>query len=200
MHILSGDFKGTTLEVPKQAITRPTSSKMRAQLFNMNQHRIGGAHFLDLFAGSGAMGLEALSRGAETAYFIDHDIDAIRVIQKNILKCKLSAQQAHCIHQDVLQAILKIKLDIEKGKIAPFDIIFMDPPYYQKNNLQSEELILLQKLLSFFDTELMCTHPESRLFLEESAFCPVTSIPLHNWQLQSTRGTKDSLLYEFNRR
>lgn len=124
--IASGFFKGRKLASPPSSITRPTSSLVRDALFNSLQTAIDDAEFLDLFAGSGAMGLEALSRGAKAATFVESHRLAIASIKKNIEtfnvaeKCSVISQKS----EKALEALEK--------KDKTFDIIFADPPYAQK--------------------------------------------------------------------
>ena len=93
MKILGGTFKGRIIKTPKGKTTRPTLSSLRESVFNISQNRIENAQFLDLFAGSGAMGLEAISRGADRAVFIDKDKHAIRNLKPR--------QSAHSIVQSI---------------------------------------------------------------------------------------------------
>ena len=118
MKILSGLYKNHAIVSPKGSKTRPTSSKMRGSVFNILQHEIDGAHFLDLYAGSGAMGLEALSRGAASATFVDKDKEATRCIRQNLKALGIDAQ---VIQSDAISALKRLK--------SPFDIIYIDPPY-----------------------------------------------------------------------
>ncbi len=196
MHILSGDFKNRSIETPKKAVTRPTSSKMRAQLFNICQHKIEGAYFLDLFAGSGAMGLEALSRGANFSCFIDHDSDAMRTIKKNISFFNVE-QRARCVYSDAFLGLKKIAHEISQNIIPQFDILFIDPPYFQKD--KPEGFSLVRELLEFLDNRSQpVLKNDGWLFIEESRFCPIESICFDQLHLVSKRVTGDSCLYEFH--
>jgi len=118
MRILAGIYKNRTLATPKGKQTRPTSSKMRGAVFNILQNQIEGAHCLDLFAGSGAMGLEALSRGAASATFIERDREAIRCIQQNL---KTLGAEGTVIKADALNGLKRLD--------KQYDIIYVDPPY-----------------------------------------------------------------------
>lgn len=124
MRIFSGTHKNRVINTLKGLeTTRPTSGKLRETLFNICQGYIQGAHFLDLFAGSGAMGLEALSRGAATATFIDNDKDALRCIRKNVSQLGFD-DKAIVIAGDVFEMMIRLE-KLKKG----FDIIYADPPY-----------------------------------------------------------------------
>ncbi len=123
LKILGGKFKSRTLISPKTDATRPTLAVRRQAVFNILQNEIEEADFLDLYAGSGSMGLEALSRGAKTATFIETDRKAISCIKENM---KLLEVESVCtlISYDV---ILALKKWIKSG--VSFDIIYADPPY-----------------------------------------------------------------------
>jgi 16S rRNA (guanine966-N2)-methyltransferase len=117
MRIIAGSAGGIPLRLPKHDI-RPTMEKIRGAIFSSLGDRIIGARVLDLFAGSGAFGLEALSRGAANATFVDHRRDAIAAIQSNFEKTKL---RGAIIRLDVFGFL--------KSNREPFDLIFADPPY-----------------------------------------------------------------------
>ncbi|MEA2059313.1 MAG: 16S rRNA (guanine(966)-N(2))-methyltransferase RsmD [Thermodesulfobacteriota bacterium] len=125
MRIISGTNKGKKLSsIPGRDI-RPTSDRAREAVFNILGQRTIGAQVLDLFAGTGALGLEALSRGAEEVCFIDVSQTACAVIKKNIELCRCH-DRATLICQDLTRQVIPFNLDLEKKK---FDLIFMDPPY-----------------------------------------------------------------------
>lgn len=124
MRIISGLLRGRTLFTPKGDETRPSSSKVRETVFNMLQQEIEDTSFLDLFAGSGAMGIEALSRGAKHATFIEHSPDALQVIKKNLAALELE-KQSSVIRADFLDGLKKLQV---KG--VQFDIIYADAPYH----------------------------------------------------------------------
>ncbi len=195
MRILSGEFKNRSIEVPKQAQTRPTSSKMRAQLFNICQTLVEECRFLDICAGSGAMGLEAVSRGASSVVFIDHDADAVRTIKKNIDLLEIETS-CRVVFSDALMALKKIEKEIREGKSNPFDIIFFDPPYSKKEDSASFTFVReVVSLIGGLDSSLL--QKNGLFFLEESRFCPVETFSTPSLQLLSKRGTGDSCLYEF---
>ena len=124
MRIIAGIAKGHKLKTLKGKATRPTSGRVREAVFNIWGSKIKGAYFLDLFAGSGAMGLEALSRGAKFCHFNDYYQPACCVIRKNIKKCGFTSQSVvTCLDWFVL-----IKRLI-KEQAFYFDLIYLDPPY-----------------------------------------------------------------------
>lgn len=137
MHIFSGIFKRRVLKTPKGDSTRPTTGMVRQAVFNILQHSIEGAKFLDLFAGSGAMGLEAISRGAESAVLVENGKYALNCIEENIQSLGV-ASKARLIRKDSLKAIKSLS----EGKES-FDFIYADPPYLEpsKSGLLSHEVL-----------------------------------------------------------
>ena len=122
MRIISGNKRGMVLESPEGLDTRPTSDRIKETLFNMIAFDIPYCNFLDLFSGSGQMGIEALSRGAKEAVFVEKDKKALACINKNIAKAKLESC-SKVYSEDVFSALNRIKCP------DGFDIVFMDPPY-----------------------------------------------------------------------
>jgi 16S rRNA (guanine966-N2)-methyltransferase len=123
MRIIGGAVKGRRLVGLKGLSIRPTSDKVREALFDILGDKITGSNFLDLYAGSGGVGLEALSRGADFAAFVEQNPAAIRIIKANVSRCGFE-RQTKIISASVRNALLK--LSVSKVK---FDIIFLDPPY-----------------------------------------------------------------------
>ena len=136
MHIIGGQFRKQKLQSPKGEQTRPTKNILRETFFNICMPYIEDAIFVDLFAGSGAMGLEALSRGAKHSYFIEAHKNACTAIEKNIKLLKVE-KSATLIRGDVFQKL--------KSIIHMCDIIFADPPYAKKDQT-SYAVILLEFL------------------------------------------------------
>ena len=118
MRIVAGSCRGAKIFAPKGLDTRPTSDRVREAVFNL-VGPVDGASALDLYAGSGAMGLEALSRGAASAVFVESDRDACRTIERNLEKLSLRGAEVAC--RDVLRF-----LAAERRR---FDLILVDPPY-----------------------------------------------------------------------
>lgn len=121
MRVISGTAKGIPLKTIDGDKTRPTTDKVKESMFNVIQFDIEGAMVLDLFAGSGALGIEALSRGAKEAVFVDKNRDAVRMIERNLKAAKLDK-----FSQVVFSSHLKF---INSYRGTPFDIVFLDPPY-----------------------------------------------------------------------
>ena len=127
LQLTGGRFKGRKLVLPSGSQTRPTQSKIRQALFNIFQGNIQDAHVLDLFAGSGSFGFEALSRGARSAVFVDEAPGAWRSIEKNIETLDLG-ESATLLKASVHRAASKVEA------LGPYDLIFLDPPYGDKWN------------------------------------------------------------------
>jgi len=122
MRIIAGTNKGRTLKTPKWAGLRPTSDKLRETLFNILQARIEGSRVLDVFSGTGAVALEALSRGAVSATCVESDRRAAALIAENAALCRESERCA--IIRDVVERAL-----VRPLPGGPFDIVVLDPPY-----------------------------------------------------------------------
>lgn len=124
MRIIAGKWKGHTLQTPKNNLTRPTSDRIREALFSALESRIElyETHVLDIFAGTGALGLEALSRGAETCYFIEKMTAAWVVIENNIHALD-AADKTHLLKRDA------VKLGNHDKQAPLFNLVFLDPPY-----------------------------------------------------------------------
>ncbi len=121
MRVISGSARHIPLVTVEGMETRPTTDRIKETLFNMLQNQIPGCHFLDLFAGSGAIGIEALSRGASHCDFVEKNPKAVSCIRENLKKTRLTNGQV--FPGDVFKF-----LHSREGK-GPYDIIFMDPPY-----------------------------------------------------------------------
>ncbi len=122
LRIISGSFKGTVLKTPRGQRTRPTLGRHRESIFMMLQPKMMGALVLDLYAGSGSIGFEALSRGAGHVTFVENSVAASDIIQQNVKKLDVKSRTS-IIRRDV-KSYLKGGLQAN-----PYDIIFMDPPY-----------------------------------------------------------------------
>ncbi len=120
IRIISGIWRGRKLEFPDKNNLRPTPDRIRETLFNWLMHDISGSTCLDLFAGSGALGFEALSRGAEKVFFVEKDADTLQALKMNVEKC--ATKNAEIIFSDFLKNPPKFQAKI-------FDLIFLDPPY-----------------------------------------------------------------------
>lgn len=160
MHIIGGIYKNRILTAPKGALTRPSSSKLRESFFNICQTLLEDANFLDLFAGSGAMGLEALSRGARQSTLVDSSKESARCIVKNIQTLKVE-KQAVLLCADVFTTLKKLS---KSG--AKFDVIFADPPYEKKGLFNGQIATYSWQLLQLVDSEALLREG-GYLFLED---------------------------------
>jgi len=119
MRVIAGTAGGIQLAVPKRGV-RPTMDRVKAAIFSSLADKVVGARILDLFAGSGGLGIEALSRGASSALFVDHDRQAIDVIERNLAKAKVEGKT---LQRDVFDLLRRT------DSLGEFDVIFADPPY-----------------------------------------------------------------------
>jgi 16S rRNA (guanine966-N2)-methyltransferase len=124
MRIIAGSAGGIPLSVPRTGGVRPTMDQVRGAIFSSLAERVEGARVLDLFAGAGGLGIEALSRGAKTVIFVEHYRPAVDCIRKNLEKARLSGGQVVCL--DALAYLDRLS---KEGAPEPFDLIFADPPY-----------------------------------------------------------------------
>ncbi len=125
MRIIGGEFKGRVIDMPKDI--RPTSNKARGAFFEILKNHIAGSRFLDLYSGSGAMGLEALSRGAKSVSFVDNSPDSIKILRSNT--AKLSILDESRVYINKIDAFRF--LSDSKAKKQVFDIVYLDPPYHK---------------------------------------------------------------------
>jgi len=123
MHIIAGERRGTTLFAPKGMDTRPTQAKVKESLFNIIQMYVPDACVLDLFAGSGNLALEALSRGASSAVMVDMDREANACIRRNVEKLRYG-ESAQILKADWKHALTQLA-----SEKRCFDLVFLDPPY-----------------------------------------------------------------------
>lgn len=124
MRVIAGTARRIPLITPPGLFTRPTTDRIKETLFNMLQSELCDCRFLDLFSGSGAIGIEALSRGAGECVFVEQDKKALECIRENLKKTRLESK-AQVVPMDIMSAFAFLE-----GKKA-FDIVFMDPPYRQ---------------------------------------------------------------------
>lgn len=153
MRIISGEARGRTLFAPQGRETRPTSDKIRGSMFNIIGPRVVGARVIDLFGGTGALALEALSRGAASAVIADSSRQAIQFIERNarnVLKDEFD-RRARIMKMDYRAAIERAE--------GPFDMVFLDPPYRMievygdalqrlRDKLDPDCLVVLERLKS----------------------------------------------------
>lgn len=165
MRVIAGKYKSRPLKTVKSQATRPTTDKNKENLFNIIGPYFNGGVVLDLFAGSGGLGIEAISRGMDTLYSVDKAYQAFRVVKDNIDSLKI--EDAHVLKMDYKKALEKFKEDH-----VVFDLVFLDPPYQMKinasiidtlaknGNLRKDALIVIEDVKEerlTFDAPFECT-------------------------------------------
>ena len=138
LRVIAGKKRGIRLEGTRSEDFRPTTQLVKGSIFNHLQGILEGSLILDLFAGSGGLGIEALSRGAAKGVFVDIKSSAVKVIKLNIDKCGFDSNQAEIVKSDVVRFF---KRSISNGEV--YDIIFADPPY--KSNFAEEVLRMVKE-------------------------------------------------------
>jgi 16S rRNA (guanine(966)-N(2))-methyltransferase RsmD len=177
MRIISGASKGRKLATPKSQSIRPTSDRVKESIFNILGQEVEGKLVLDLFAGTGNLGIEALSRGAKKAIFVEKGRQALRLIQRNIAQIGLEGR-VEIIPRDANRAI-----GILKGKGEVFDLILMDPPY---------EKGLIKRTLTKLSSHPIY-HTDSILVIEHDRREPTPDI-LEGWNLIRERRLGDTVI------
>ncbi len=160
MRVISGIARGTKLSSIESLSTRPTLDRVKESLFNIIQNKIEDTIILDLFAGSGAIAIEFLSRGARQAYLCENNHAAIKMIYANLEKTRLK-EKATVITRDYQKAI-----EICKKDNIQFDTIYLDPPYQTNFAIQATKKILSLDLLKEKGTIIIETDDEKRELLE----------------------------------
>lgn len=189
LKIAGGLYKGLPLETPSGSKTRPTAEVLRMAVFNICQHKTKDAHFLDLYAGSGAMGVEALSRGALKATFIENDRQALKALKKNIEK--IQAEDASLVLP------LDVQVGLKKVQNTLFNIVYIDPPYGEKK-LEALSEKIVESLLITLDTGSFL-HLDAYVFLEFSSYSKkdFSSLPLQHLRCDNIKTFGRSILYVF---
>lgn len=179
MRIIGGRLKGRPLTAPKGRSLRPTSDQVKETLFNMIGQQIQDALVLDLFAGTGNVGIEALSRGAAWTVFVEKEKRHVMCLTENILRCKIQ-KQSTVYHGDANKALRNFQ-----KQHMQFDLAFLDPPYRQTNTLTD----IFSRILGL---SLMA---ESGLLILEhaSSFIPPPE-PGHGFSLTKQRRIGDTTL------
>ncbi|MBQ6401195.1 MAG: 16S rRNA (guanine(966)-N(2))-methyltransferase RsmD [Firmicutes bacterium] len=161
MRIIAGEYRGRRLAAPEGRDIRPTTDKTREALFSILMNEVPGARVLDVFAGTGALGIEALSRGASGCTFVDQSRMAIRLIKENLSACGETAlERSRVLAGDFRRVLASLE--------GPFDIILMDPPYRQGLWEDAFEIIAQNDLLAPGGT-LVCEHRKEEELPDEIA-------------------------------
>lgn len=159
MRVIAGDFKGRKLEAPIDNKVRPTSDKVKEAMFSILMNDIYGSVICDMFAGSGGLGIEGVSRGAKKCYFIDQSNSSIKLIIQNVSTCK-AEEHAEIIQGDFQRALNRIKEKV--------DIFLIDPPYGYGIELKAMELIAEKGLLAE-DGKIVVEHEKHDILPDEVA-------------------------------
>ena len=138
MRVISGTYRSRPLVAPRGMQTRPTSDRLRETLFNILAPRVEGSRFVDLYAGTGAVGIEALSRGAGHVWFAEDATAALAVLRKNLASLRIT--QGFTLEERGVGALLQ-----RLSKAQPVDVVFLDPPYEAENEYSGT--------LNFFGSE-----------------------------------------------
>jgi 16S rRNA (guanine966-N2)-methyltransferase len=169
LRIVAGNWRSRLLEIADVPGLRPTSARIRETVFNWLAPRIAGARCLDLFAGTGALGLEALSRGAADCVFVEKSAKATKTLRANI--ATLQAENA-VVHETKAAKFLR------QGSAAPFEIVFLDPPFAA--DILSDLCRLLEESSILADN--------ARIYIEEDRSQPELMLP-ELWQVLKTRNS-----------
>src|SRR5690348_15779347 len=153
MRVIAGSHRGRRLSGPRGISLRPTSDKVREALFSILGPRIPGCRFLDLYAGTGAVGIEALSRGASVVTFVESDPTAVQIMRKNLTACGLLDQA------DVCPRSTESFLRDRRSWNGPYDVVFADPPYADQ---KAVEIVLRSWSLGIPSADAV-------MFIEQSA-------------------------------
>jgi 16S rRNA (guanine(966)-N(2))-methyltransferase RsmD len=130
MRVIAGSHRGRRLTGPRGISLRPTSDKVREALFSILGSRIPGCRFLDLYAGTGAVGIEALSRGASLVTFVESDPKAVQIMRKNLTACGMLEQADVCLRST--ESFFRDR----RSWNGPYDVVFGDPPYADQKAVQ----------------------------------------------------------------
>lgn len=147
MRVISGKYKGRRLNAPENYDIRPTSDKAKEALFSILTNEIFGSRVLDLFAGTGSLGIEALSRGAEYCVFADSSRQSLSLIKGNLEHCGVD-EGAKVMAGDYRKVLKQLSDRVESGSEEPFHIILLDPPYNEGLLEAAFELIRCGGLLA----------------------------------------------------
>ena len=176
MRVIAGRFGGRRLQAPKgRAVTRPTSDRVREAIFSM----LGGVqveHVLDLFAGTGALGIEALSRGAKRAVFVERDGAALTALRANLESLGLQESEAEVRRAEALGALRSARKHSET-----YDLVLIDPPYRRASDLGSELALALEPLLE---------RRQARVVVESDRRAPL-QLP---WEIEKERRYGDTTI------
>lgn len=164
MRVIAGTARSLQLKTVPGMDTRPTTDRIKETLFNMLAPELPGCVFLDLFSGSGGIGIEALSRGAAKAYFVDNSRNAVRVIQENLEHTRMK-ERAEVLACDAFSAIRRLE-----QRDVLFDVIFMDPPYHM--GLEQDMLAVLGASPILNEDTLIVAESDLDTVFDQERICP----------------------------
>jgi len=191
MRVVTGEAKGRKLKAPKTTATRPIIDRVKTALFDILSTRVEDARFLDLFAGTGSVGIEALSRGAASATFIEMSHSVLKLVREN-LKITGLADRAQTIHADAFKFLQNCQ--DEKGHASSqYDIIYVAPPQYHEMAARALGMLDTSPLVAESGLVIIQIHPKERT--------GVAAVPLTRLQLTDERKYGSTLLmfYEMKR-
>ena len=180
MRIIAGEYRSRRIKTLNGMDVRPTPDRLREALFNVLAPRLPGAVFVDAYAGCGSVGIEAISRGAESAIVVDSNSQSIKLIEENTKRCKFEAK-IRIMQQEVKAALPRLVSE------APFDLILLDPPYNRE--LIPQVLETIESLQLLCEDGIICAESASnesitdcgKLQLTESRKYGASTIHLFSW-------------------
>ncbi len=170
MRVIAGAARGRKLVCPSGNHTRPTTDRIKETLFNMLQNEIPDAEFLDLYSGSGGIGIEALSRGCRQCVFVDNSREAVRCIMSNLRNTGF-LEQSEVLTVDVRKAVKKLEKDNWL-----FDVIFMDPPYHKGFEAEILSVLLHSSLVQDGTLIVVETALDTDISYMESYSCSIERV------------------------
>jgi 16S rRNA (guanine966-N2)-methyltransferase len=184
MRVVTGEAKGRRLKGPTSDGTRPIIERVKQALFNILSLRVENARFLDLFAGTGSVGIEALSRGAAHATFIEMNYKMLQVVRENLRITGL-ADRADTLHTDAFK-FLQSSLSREKALETTYDMIYVAPPQYHEMAARALEMVDNSPLIAADGMVIVQIHPKERP--------GVAAVPLTHLELTDERRYGSTLL------
>src|SRR5215469_4373348 len=194
MRVVTGEAKGRKLKGPKTPGTRPIIDRVKTALFDILSVRVEGARFLDLFAGTGSVGIEALSRGAASATFIEMNYSVLKLVRENLEITRL-ADRAETLHTDAFKFLQSYSSDnhaLSTGQEREYDIVYVAPPQYHEMAARALHLLDQSRLVPDTGLVIVQIHPKERSV--------VVAVPLTRLVLIDERRYGSTLLqfYEVN--
>lgn len=188
MRVVTGEAKGRKLKGPKTPGTRPIIDRVKTALFDILSARVEDARFLDLFAGVGSVGIEALSRGAASATFIEMNYSVLKLVREN-LKITGLGDRAETLHTDAFKFLQSYSLEnqaLSKGQEREYDIVYVAPPQYHEMAARALHLLDRSRLVTNKGIVIVQIHPKERAV--------VVTVPLTRLVLTDERRYGSTLL------